>query len=557
MKIRTKTIIILSCALGAVLPFALGACAGAKTREDTLDSLAKQGNSVIVHYEKNGGVFNSKKNADIFDAFSMEDVEDGGVPLLEPGDPDRGSNNSVTSTVTRSGYTLIGWYRHIEPRVNEDGNPLDDEGNICYIPRVVTEDGVAVRDEEGNPCFEYVSDAGKPQAYTYIGRWDFGKDRVRAEDLEPEEYRKGKTVMAFRLYAAWAPNFTYDFYREEGGEWVKYASVIKPAASDFIAAPHWEDTAGSLNYEAVPRYAIAADEKNGISAQSFTLTGLYADASKTQPYFEEGTTACEAKIPHHGTTDLESGTATGTCVKLYTTWKEGNWFRISTAAQLAANAAPDGCYEILADLNCSEISWKFSGYIFTGTFKGNGHTLFNITSRQTDAEISVPHGGLFGTFSAQAHLEDITFENVTYSIEAGARPKRFVEEQVTFGLFAGAVADGVTDANIDGVKLTGSIAIGGRNLVWTSGAKAGEVITAFTVGTVAGNLFGEELKKFCGFGLEAEIEAYAAVHSYSQDKYGNSIYGTTLAVQSVGDETSGDYGRVTVTVLDEPIPAEQ
>lgn len=569
MKKRTKTIIILSCALGACLTLALGACAGADTRENTLDRLVKQGRNVIVYYEKNGGIFNSDKNVDFFDALSYDDVEDG-VKLLAPGDSDRGPNNAGTSTATRSGYTLVGWYREKFPRVDGAGNPLDDEGNICYIPRlVVAENGVPVKDEEGNLCYELVSDAGKTQAYSYSGLWDFDSERLTLDMLEedPEEYRPGKTVRTFRLYAAWAPNYTYDFYRKNAdGAWEKYASLTKPVSADSIAVPQWDDTKGSLDYGSVPRYSIAADEENGISAQSFTMTGLYADPACNEPYADgDMLDIHEKSIPHHGTTDLESGTATGTSVKLYTTWKEGNWFRISTAAQLAANAMPDGCYEILSDLNCSEIVWNFSGYTFTGKFAGNGHTISNITSQQTDATSKNPqrvHGGLFGTFTAKARLKDITFENVAYTIAAGARPSKTGLATGSFGLFAGAVETGqkgesgtVTSANFEDVKIKGGkLLVGGRSLIETSRGKPGQPITSFTVGTVIGNLFGGDLKNL---GIQTEdIKAEAAVHVYDQDKYGNSIYGTTLKVTAVEDPGSEDYGRVTVVVLEEPIKAE-
>lgn len=562
MKNRTKTIIILSCALGACLTLALGACAGADTREGTLSRLVKQGRNVIVHYDKNGGIVGGDEKYDFFDALRYDDVADGGVKLLEPGDPDRGSNNAGTSTATRSGYTLVGWYRERLPRVDKDGNPLDDEGNICYIPRVVTENGVAVRDEEGNLCFEYVSDAGKPQAYSYEGLWDFGKDRVTLDDLQDEEYDKGKTVKAFRLYAAWAPNYTYDFYRlNEANEWEQYATLTKPAAVDQIDIPTWDDAAGSIDYGSMPRYAIEADEEKGIPAQNFTLTALYADPECKQPYADgDMLNVYERSIPHHGITDYETGTATGTSVKLYTTWKEGNWFRISTASQLATNAYPDGCYEILSDLNCSEILWNFSNFTFTGTFQGNGHTLYNITSRQTDARSENPqlvHGGLFGTFTEEAHLQDIAFENVSYTIEAGARPSKGGSKKGSFGLFAGEVSDKVTAANFEGVKVSGNLYVGGRDLISVSGAKAGTSIKTFTVGIVAGNVLGEDLEAFLNFDIEAKIDAQAATHIYSQDKYGNPIYGKTLSV-SWAKESSEDfeYGQVIMTVLEEPIQEE-
>lgn len=567
MKNKTKLIIILSCALTATLAVGLTACAGSDTRESTLDRFVKEGRDVIVHYDRNGGVFNSTENVDLFDAYRSKDVKEGGVKLVAPGDAARdggkvGGNNAIGSTATRSGYTLIGWYRSMEPRTDAAGNPLDDEGNLCYRKQaIVDENGEPVLDEEGNATYEILSDAGKPQGYMYSGRWDFEKDRLTEEDLEPETYGKRGEVLSFSLYAAWAPNYIYEFYRptSEGG-WEVYGSVTKPVSLDAIAVPHWDETRGSLNYESVPRYSVAEDKNSGTEAKSYTLTGIYADPDCTQPYAAdrvEGDCTLrlfEGEIPHHGTTDPESGTATGTTVRLYTTWKEGNWFRITTGRQLTENASPDGCYLILADLNCANTTWTFSGFTFTGTFEGNGHTVSNIVSRQTDATSKEPqrvYGGLFGTFTADAQLNDIRFENVSFTVAAGARRVTAGRDPGSFGLFAGEIGKEVTAENFKNVSVSGTIYVGGRDLVPVSGAKANERITSFTVGAFAGNLFGESL---LSLGVTLDIAAEAAVHDYDQDLYGNSIYGTTLLVSLDDDEDSEDYGLVSVSVLPEPQP---
>ncbi len=560
MKNKTKALIILSCALGATLSLALGACAVSETRESTLDRLVDEGINVVVYYEKNGGIFGSAENIDFFDAFRYDDVEDGGVKLIEPGDPARTGNNAANSTATRNGYFLVGWYRERIPRVNENGDPLDDEGNICSVRRPVLDAaGAPVLDEEGNVISESVSAAGKQQAYSYRGKWDFSEDRLTLSDLTPEAYEGEKTVQAIHLYAAWAPNFTYEFYRREeaSGAWTCYATLTKPINSNSIAVPHWNDVSGSLDYGNLPRYRTEADEESGTPAQNYTLTGVYADPACLSPYADgDMLNIYESAIPHHGLTDLGTGTATDTAVKVYTTWKKGNWSRIKTAAQLASNASSDGCYEILADLDCSSVSWNFSNYTFTGTFKGNGHTLSNITSRQTDATSQRIHGGLFGQITSQAKFENITFENVSYTIEGGARPVRgTITEEANFGLFAGRIADGVTKENFVGVKVEGTVYAGGIDLIDNCNARAdGGEITSFVLGTVAGNLIGDDLKAFLAeSGLEIEVHAEAAVHNYSQDSSGNPYYGITLRIVEEEDESKALYGKIGVYTLETPI----
>lgn len=555
MKKRTKTIIILSCLCGAALALGLSACAGPETHENNISSLLKRGKDVIVYYEKNGGIFSADENVEVFDAYSYEQLErKGGVKLLAPGDPLRdgggdGGNNATTSTATRSGYTLIGWYRERNLRTNEDGDPLDDEGNLCYITDPATG--------------QLVSEAGKPQGYSYSNEWDFDNELLRTSDLESETVGK-KTLYSIHLYAAWAPNCVYEFYQktEETGTWQAYGTAIKPVSLDGIDVPEWDDDKGSINYDSIPRYSIAADTENEIEGKNFTLAGIYADPECTQPFAEydeseTGGRIFEKTIPHSGVTDKENGTSTGSTVKIYTTWKEGNWFRIRTARQLSDNAMADGHYSILADIDFTGATWSFSALTFTGSFEGNGHTLSNITASQTQTTQTV-YGGLFGTFTAEAHLKDIIFGNTNFTVAAGVPRDRSSEGRVMghFGLFAGIIEEadeentGVTRENFENVTLSGTVLVGGRGIVRNclGVSTPGAELSSFALGLVSGNFFGEDLN---GLGIKYDVTAESAIYAYGRDSHANSIYGTELKVETL--ETSDESGRVKVTVLDTPI----
>lgn len=559
MKNRTKAIIILSCALGATLSLALAGCSSAHTLENTLDRLGKNGVNVVVHYDKNGGIFADKENQIFTDAFKYSDVENGGVRLLAPGDQARGDRNATNSTASRSGYDLVGWYRNVTLRVDDAGNPLDDEGNLCHIRRAVTDDkGNPVLDDEGNAVYELVSEAGKPQAQMFSGLWDFSPDGdvLRKEDLgEPEEeYGDGKTVYSFTLYAAWAPRYSYDFYvQDEAGSWQKYASVTKPVTLDSIAVPVWDAATGKIDYDSVPVYSVEEDPEAGIEKQDFSLTGIYADAELKHPYADGNLLRVyESRIPHYGVTDVETGTSVNSVCRIYTTWRKGTWFRVSTAAQLVDNATGGACFEILADLDCSQIvGWPYSNLAYSGTIEGNGHTISNISANQSNANDQIVYGGVFGSITEKAYFHNVHFENVTLTVAAGARASK----NATYGLLAGAISENATAANFENMTITGNLAVGGENLIAIAKYPAGgESITTFTVGILCGNLFGNAL---VALGIPTEnITVGPAVYAYKYDAWGNPTLGYTLDVVGNFQNASENYGRVSITVLAEAVEVE-
>jgi hypothetical protein len=154
-----------------------------------------------------------------------------------------------------------------------------------------------------------------------------------------------------------------------------------------------------------------------------------------------------------GEVDYEHGTvsADGT-IRLYTTWMEGTWFRISTPKQFYDNARLGGSYMIEADLDFTGALWPtvMSTGEFTGTIQGNGHTISGVTVLQGDN--SKINGGLFGVLGSAAKISDLHLENITYRIVAGSRM-----QGPNYGLLAGTVHEGAT---LTGVTLTGTIEIG-------------------------------------------------------------------------------------------------
>ncbi len=262
--------------------------------------------------------------------------------------------------------------------------------------------------------------------YTYSGKWDFSKDLVKVDSSK--EYSSEAPVLT--LYAAWVPLFTIEFYSLDTNELLK-TFTIDPNSSEGMKIPAWDEKTGVMEMYKFPK-------KSG-----YTFNKVYYDAEGTLPV--EGET-----IVHTGVVDYATGTAKDATMKLYVEWIEGEWYHINTAEQLANNAALNGNYEILADLDFENIDWgkTFMYGNFSGTVKGNGHTIKNVTLEQTDAKED--NAGLFGYLTDKANISDLTFENVTFTIKAGT-----IATSANYGVLAGTVSEvaDITDVSILSSKL--------------------------------------------------------------------------------------------------------
>lgn len=204
----------------------------------------------------------------------------------------------------------------------------------------------------------------------------------------------------------------------------------------------------------------------------YTFAGAYYDADRTQPI-------TEAVLTHNGTVDLNTATASGGKMTVYVDWDEGEWYRIHTVEQFRKNASLSGCYILEADLDFTDEIWPttFLYGSFTGSIRGNGHTIRNVSLTQTDnAKLNA---GLFGHLAEGASLTDVTFENVTFTIKSGARMAG-----TSYGILAGSVS---SETSLSGVKLQNS------TLAVDSGAFF--LTEDYTVGLL------------CGIGLPEGVEA--------------------------------------------------
>ena len=260
--------------------------------------------------------------------------------------------------------------------------------------------------------------------YTYSDAWDFTSDRVQ---VDPNgQYSAEEPVLT--LYAGWAPEFTVEYYDRADNTLIG-TYKFSPASGMDVQIPEWDEETGALEMYKVPKRA------------GYTL--------QTISYDQEGLQIVDTPtITHPAVLDIASATVTNGTLKLYTSWKEGEWYRITSAQQFAKNFNPQGCYDILADLDFADVTWPTALMHgnFTGKINGNGHTISNVTLLQTDN--SRLHTGLFGNLTEGAVVQDLTFDHVTLTIKGGARVAG-----ASFGLLAGTIS---SDAQVTSVAVTES-----------------------------------------------------------------------------------------------------
>ncbi|MBQ8689448.1 MAG: hypothetical protein IJ515_03695 [Clostridia bacterium] len=363
----------------------------------------KEGYNVSVKYDANGGTF-STNTAVIVDSYDISKLPANSsgkkeITLVSPDNEVRDPQN--TFIASRTGYFLAGWYTEKLPVTDGEGNHLDSDGNIAAV-------------------------SGKEGAYTYSGRWDFENGTFAVDPSK--EYTSHTPVLT--LYAAWVPQFSFEFYDIDTGELLD-TYQFDPMYIQSLKVPVWNTETGELRMNEFPE------------VENKTFNGVYLDPAGETP-------VTDSEIAHTGVFNPANATATGNAMKLYLDLLDGRWYNIYTADQFIKNSSPSGNYNILADLDFTDKIWSTTLMHgnFTGTIKGNGYTFKNINLYQT--ETSQINTGLFGSVADSAVIENVTFENVTLAIQTGSRLPT-----ASFGLFAGTLYD----ATLTNVAISGKIVI--------------------------------------------------------------------------------------------------
>ena len=376
--------------LGGVVWVAVSSNGGGNTPYDKYD---EQGYTVAIKFDANGGQFGDNVNTtSIVDTFNPVEIANGSegevrIPLLEPNDSRRGDNN--TFNVKRAKYVLAGWY------VNRQENGTDENGNPVY---------------------------------TYSKQWNFDSDRVIVNT--GGNYTATDPVLT--LYAVWVPLFEVQFYDRANPDQPLKVKEFNPNEGLNLTIPQWDENTG----------VMAMGEYPSVSGKTFNK--VYYDAAGSQPVTGDSAV-------HPGKVNNATGQAENAVLKLYIDYTEGDWYHIYNAQQLADNININGHYVLHADLDFSNVSWPraFTTGTFNGSIEGNGHSIKNVTVIQKDYQ--KPAGGLFGALGADATLTDLTFDNITFTLQSGTRVT-----SPAFGVLAGTIA---AEATLTEVTVKGTLQI--------------------------------------------------------------------------------------------------
>ncbi len=359
----------------------LGVATGCGNEVTPYETNDAENYTVSVKYDANGGVFTTNTSV-IMDSYNVADVNKNSDGMAEIAllSPDNSARGNDAFTAVKNGYFLAGWYsERTEIGTDEDGNTT----------------------------------------YSYGNKWDFEKGLLEVDTSKT--YTSAEPVIT--LYAAWVPLFEIEFYSLETGEYVD-SMTYDPTVLTEIKVPTWSQETGAVEMYNFP-------ERSG-----YTFNGVYFD--------EKGAEAVKTEtLAHSGSVDYETGTAKDSVMKLYVDYMEGEWYHIYNVEQFVDNASINGNYEIHVDLDFADETWPTSLMYgnFTGSIKGNGHTFKNIEVTQTNN--SKTNAGLFGALTETASVCDVTFENVTFTIEKGSRVNG-----TNYGLFAGAISDTAVVSNV-------------------------------------------------------------------------------------------------------------
>lgn len=486
MKKKICTILSLSCIAAACI-FAAG-CA----EKSAVDKLREAGCKVFVTYNANGGKFIGTEKVYLLDGINPDDScwtksDDGKthIKLTDPTNKLRPTGTTDKMTLTKTEYSLAGWYRNRELLKDEKGNALDEAGNVLtqkdemYFLKLTNEDGserkVTVCDGQyfyegkvsageaidgaiikDNAAKKYIYAISKAEAkiaemvtpaYSYSGYWDFATDEI--------EYAESAGEVSLTLYAGWVPYYQYYYYaKNDSGEWEKYGTtyfdyVLSSSGNEKYAdqgemyLPNWQGGNGAMNYSSHTYNDDSTKEFPSIAGKTFKAA--YADKDCTQQYTD--------KITHNGTLDPATALPKDRIQNVYVEFYNEEMFKIETAEQLAANAKTNGSYEILNDLDFEKTTWPavFTTGAFTGKmFSSNGES---ITLKNVKAQYAgtTANGGLFGLIAAGAQLKNLRFENVTMDFASVTCS----ETDTGYGLFSGDINEAAQIENItvSGAKL--------------------------------------------------------------------------------------------------------
>lgn len=377
-------LLIIAATLIVAAAMTLSSC---KNWDNPYEAIDKEGDAISIRYLANGGKFAQEETAVLYDVYSLSSVKEVNgkktVSLIAPED----NRRSLAGGKDNKDFIV-----HKDPKAYK----------LAGWAEVVT-------DENGNPILD--ADGN----YQLGQKWDFSNDVI---SIDPEKsYSSTKPILT--LAAIWSSYYSFEFYMQNAlGEWVAIENYTQNNINTLIY-PIWKD--GKLNMKDYP----TIDGKTFVTA--------YSDPEMTN------------EITGDVTPDVsEDG---NNVMKIYTTWQEGNWYRITEGNQINAINDLNGNFIIMNDVVVTK--WR-SAYT-KGTFNGSilsakaagieGGTDCKISGLSTDvikADKNNKNVGLFGVIGENARICGITFDNITVKYQGSASS---ITERY-YGLLAGTVANG-------------------------------------------------------------------------------------------------------------------
>ncbi|MCD8205774.1 MAG: hypothetical protein LUD29_04085 [Clostridia bacterium] len=500
---RKKIVLILTLICLAAACVAVAACG-----LNDLDELTEEGYIVQVTYDANGGNFGEPSltlRMDLFNPDNMEEDEDGYVHIKLQ---DFSKRTGITGTAnvtnpTRSSYGFWGWYLVRELYHDANGNVIDYDGNVLEMEI-----------SGGDEVYYYIDSEGEKVTsspiYMYSERWDFDTSEI---------IYKGEDLLEVTLYAAWVPDFVFDFYyKDEKENYVKYGSTSFNYASykqndtldDYIWLPEFPEEGGAMSY---------SRKYSGSSTYNFPkLSGYTFDAA----YYDEGgvKTKIDDHLSHSGYVN-EFVMAIGHVMNIYVEFLEGERYHIMNAEQFRDLVTLDAYLIIYNDLDFTDIVWPsaLENGTFTGKIwseDGTKKVFSNILVRHQTA--TATYGGLFGYVDKSAEISNIEFCDVTYDLYSMDRSM----SGARIGLFAGDIGKGAEFTN---VSLSGTL--------------------EFTIGAVSTSSDGN----WINFLSNADLSSFG-IDTDGVEKYVVSCYSNTLGSDVVGEKPTYRY-NISVLVYDE------
>ena len=197
---------------------------------------------------------------------------------------------------------------------------------------------------------------------------------------------------------------------------------------------------------------FTAGEISDPSLSGYTFRGLYFDEELTQPvtypfYYRDKMLYSDADCTQPIATAGDGTQAP----RLYADFLEGNWIFVYTAEDLLG-MRPNSDVWLMNDIDMSEAEFSQVSGVYQGEFNGNGYTVSGI-AMERETTRSAYAVGMFTTIGPNAYFHDVTFENITLSVEFtennnGSSPTNYV------GLLAATWEEG---ARFENVSVSGSV----------------------------------------------------------------------------------------------------